>query len=137
MTVPQETTDGGIAAAAGAIERYCDNHGIPMPSPSTALLMATLAQPPIAAAERERLYAELGNDHYVIFTEDRWTIEHSVECRLSGHMPECVYHTAIAEAAAEYDPEMEGRWRITAISSYGIPPLLERAGQPGEEEADA
>ena len=88
-------------------------------------------------AQRERLYAELGNDHYVIFTEDHWTIEHSVECRLSGHMPECAYHTAIAEAATEYDPEMEGRWRITAISSYGIPPLLERAGQPGEEEADA
>ena len=52
MTVPQEATDGGIAAAAGAIERYCDDHGIPMPSPSTALLMATLAQPYIAAAER-------------------------------------------------------------------------------------
>jgi len=55
MTDIQEATDGGIAAAAGAIERYCDNHGIPMPSPSTALLMATLAQPHIAAAERERI----------------------------------------------------------------------------------
>ena len=127
MTVPQETTDGGIAAAAGAIERYCDNHGIPMPSPSTALLMATLAQPAIAAAERERVYTLLGNDHFVIFTEDRWTIEHSVECRLSGHMPECAYHAAIAGAATAYDPGMAGRWRITAISSYGIPPLLEPA----------
>jgi len=55
MTDIPEATDGGIAAAAGAIERYCDNHGIPMPSPSTALLMATIAQPCIAAAERERI----------------------------------------------------------------------------------
>lgn len=86
-----------------------------------------VSAPHIATAERERLYAELGNDHYVIFTEDRWTIEHSVECRLSGHMPECAYHAAIAGAATEYDPGMAGRWRITAISSYGIPPLLEPA----------
>lgn len=75
-----------------------------------------------AEAERERLYAELGNDHYVIFTEDRFTVEHSVECKLGGHMHECTYHAAIAEAADEPDPEMFGRWRITGISE-GLPDL--------------
>jgi len=87
-------------------------------------------------ARRERLYAELGNDHYVIFTEDRWTIEHSVECRLSGHMHECSEHEAIALTAREYDPDMAGRWRINGIDGDGLP-SLERAGQPGEEKADA
>jgi len=134
LTDIPEASDGGIAAAAGAIERYCDNHGIPMPSPSTALLMATLAQPPIAAAERERIYAELGNDHYVIFTEDRWTIEHSVECRLSGHMHECSEHEAIALTAREYDPGMAGRWRINGIGDDGLP-SLERAEPPGGDPA--
>ena len=86
-------------------------------------------------AQRERLYAELGNDHYVIFTEDHWTIEHSVECRLSGHMHECEYHTAARRAADECNP-WPGRWRINGIDGDGLP-SLERAGQPGEEEADA
>jgi hypothetical protein len=77
-------------------------------------LMAGLraAAPLIAAAERERIYALLGNDHFVIFTEDRWTIEHSVDCRLSGRMHECGYHAAVARITAEFDPEMLGRWRI-------------------------
>ncbi len=74
-------------------------------------------------AERERIYAELGNDHYVIFTEDRWTIEHSVECRLSAHMHECAYHTAISLITAEFDPDMAGRWRIDGIDNEGLPDL--------------
>jgi hypothetical protein len=76
------------------------------------------------AAERERIYAELGNDHYVIFTEDRWTIEHSVECRLSGHMHECDWHAAVARITAEFDPDMAGRWRIDGIDSEGLPNLV-------------
>jgi hypothetical protein len=82
------------------------------------------AAPLITAAERERLYAELGNDHYVIFTEDRWTMEHTVECRLSGHMHECSYHTAASLIAAEFDPDMAGRWRIDGIDSEGLPDLV-------------
>ena len=82
----------------------------------------------VAAAERERLYAELGNDHYVTFTEDRWSVEHSVECRLSGQMSECAWHEAVATVAHDMDdpdPDMFGRWRITGISE-GLPDL-ERA----------
>jgi hypothetical protein len=80
------------------------------------------------AAERERIYAELGNDHHVIFTEDRWTIEHSVECRLSGHMHECSEHEAIALIAGEYDPDMAGRWRIDGVDSEGLPSLTRAEG---------
>jgi hypothetical protein len=76
-----------------------------------------------AAAERERIYAELGNDHHVIFTEDRWTVEHSAECRLSGQMPECAYHAAVALVADLPLPNMAGRWRITGIDSSGLPIL--------------
>lgn len=85
------------------------------------------ASPFVAAAERTRLYAELGNDHYVIFTEDGWTTEHSVECRLSGQMHRCAYHDAIAKVAHEFDPDMAGRWRITGIDSEGLPSLVRQA----------
>jgi hypothetical protein len=86
------------------------------------------AAPLIRADERARIYAQLGNDHYVIFTEDRFTVEHSVECKLSGHMHECAVHAAVAAVADEMDgpdPELLGRWRITGISE-GLPDL-ERA----------
>jgi hypothetical protein len=76
------------------------------------------------AAERERIYAELGNDHYVIFSPDRWTIEHSVDCRLSGRMHECDYHEAVVRIAYEFDPGMGGRWRIDGIDSKGLPSLV-------------
>lgn len=88
------------------------------------------AAPAIRAAERARLYAELGNDHFVIFTEDRWTVEHSVECRLSGRMPECAYHAAVAAIADEPRPEMAGRWRIAGIDAAGLP-ILTPAGTGG------
>jgi hypothetical protein len=82
------------------------------------------------AAERERIYAHLGNDHYVTFTEDGWTTEHSAECRLSGQMGDCDWLAAVRVIAAWFDPGMLGRWRITGISE-GLPDL-ERA----EPEAD-
>jgi hypothetical protein len=90
---------------------------------------AAAAYPVIAAAERDRLYTQLGNDHHVIFTEDGWTVEHSVECRLSGHMHECAYFTAVQEIADEYDPGNAGRWKITDIDDEGLP-SLERAEAP-------
>jgi Family of unknown function (DUF6085) len=80
----------------------------------------------VADAVRMVLYAKLGNEHWVIFTEDGWTVEHSIECRLSGHMHECGWHNAIKAIATEYDPDMAGRWRITGIDSEGLP-SLERA----------
>lgn len=76
----------------------------------------------VALAERERIYAELGSDHYVIFTQDGWTTEHSLECRLSGQMSRCAWHEAVRRVAATFDPRMAGRWRITGISE-GLPEL--------------
>lgn len=96
--------------------------------------IALAVWPLIAAAERERLYAELGNDHYVIFTEDRWTVEHSIECRLSGHMPECAYHAAVARVAFEFDQGIAGRWRIVSINADGEPEL--DAGPDREDGSD-
>ena len=85
----------------------------------------------IRALERERIYAELGNDHYVIFTKDRWTVEHSVECRLSGRMHECEYHVALRKVTGRKPRAGElGRWRITGIDSEGLPDL-ERANPAG------
>jgi hypothetical protein len=81
---------------------------------------------------REYIYEQLGNEHYVIFTEDAWATEHSIECRLSGHMHECAYHAAIGKvfrrAEAEEIAPMLGRWKITSISE-GLPGL-ERAEMP-------
>jgi len=89
----------------------------------------------VAAAERERLYAELGNDHYVIFTEDGWTTEHSIECRLSGHMHECVYHVLMAPFANERGAEMPGRWRSPPSIATGEP-VLARAELTREDGPD-
>lgn len=87
-------------------------------------LIVQAAAPHIRADERQKLYAELGNDHFVIFTEDGWTTEHSVECRLSGQMHRCAWHTAVARIADEFDEDMTGRWLITAIDHNGEPALV-------------
>jgi len=96
--------------------------------------IARAAHDAVEAAEphiRAAIYAELGNDHYVIFTEDGWTTEHSVECRLSGHMHECTVHSAIGEWAQD-DPPVPGRWRV--VSADGPVPVLDRADLiPGGE----
>ena len=89
-------------------------------------------QDPIAeavTAERERIFGILGRDHHVIFTEDRWTVEHSAECRLSGRMHECAVHAAISGWADE-EPCPLGRWRV--ISADGPVPVLERASLIGD-----
>ena len=76
---------------------------------------------------RQQVCDELGRDHYVTFTEDRWTVEHSVACRLSGRMSECEYHAAVDEVFwGAPDPDQLGRWRISGIDSAGMPDL-ERA----------
>jgi hypothetical protein len=88
------------------------------------------AWPMIAEIEQERLYAELGSDHHVIFGDDGWTVEHSVECRLSGSMTgNCAYWTALKHHPVTDwpDPDMAGRWRIDSIDSEGAP-MLVRAG---------
>jgi hypothetical protein len=122
MTVPQ--------AAIDAAKEALRNEGTSGQLEALAAIVLEAAAPHIAAAERGRIYAELGNDHYVIFTEDRWTVEHSVECRISGHMPECDYHAAVRLIADEYDPDRAGRWRITGIDSEGLP-SLERTNPEG------
>jgi len=106
---------------------YCGNCHDFTSAPAGAAIEAAVA------AERERIYDELGHDHFVIFTEDRWTVEHSVECRLSGHMHECDHHAAIVRIAAEFDEDMAGRWRIDEIDSEGLPALIraDANSQPG------
>jgi hypothetical protein len=86
--------------------------------------MVAAVEPLIRASERERLYAELGSDHYAIFTEDRFTVEHSVDCRLSGQMPHCAWHAAVVRVADEFVPDMAGRWLISAIDGNGEPVLV-------------
>jgi hypothetical protein len=85
-------------------------------------------------AERERLYAELGSDHYVIFASDGWVIEHSVECRLGGRMHECEHHAAVGRVIGARAP-IAGRWLITAIDPNGEPALV-RADLIGEDTTD-
>jgi hypothetical protein len=66
----------------------------------------------------------LGREHYVTYTEDGWSTEHSLACRLSGNMAHCAYHGAAGEAS---DPGvLLGRYRITDIAENGHA-MLERA----------
>jgi hypothetical protein len=85
------------------------------------------------AAEYEHLMDRLGNDHYVVITEDRWTVEHSAECRLGGNMAGCDFHVAIRDWMADVTDtngqpliHEQGRWRIARIDDDGWPGL-ERA----------
>jgi len=135
--IPEEA----VTAAAKQLAHFISGtERKPYPEPDAediqwAISALEAAAPFIAAAERERIYAELGNDHFVIFTEDRWTIEHSVECRLSGHMHECDQHEAVARVAVGgFDPRMAGRWRIDGIDSEGLPNLVR--ADPAEATAD-
>jgi len=85
------------------------------------------AWPMIADIERDRLYDLLGHDHHVIFGEDGWTVEHSVECRLAGDMTSrCAYWTALKRHPVTHEPDaaMLGRWRIDSIDSEGLPMLV-------------
>jgi hypothetical protein len=84
---------------------------------------------PLPEWQTRAVLKTLGTDHYVIFTEDRWTVEHSAECKLSGRMHECAYHEAVAHAAEFFKLGMLGRWRITGISE-GLPDLERAGAQP-------
>lgn len=89
-------------------------------------LVALTAAAPLIEAE---IYDRLGHDHYVIFTDDGWSVEHSVECRLSGHMHECEIHRAIGRWAEAEARHPLGRWRFTGWATGGVP-VFERADAP-------
>lgn len=64
--------------------------------------------------------------HFVIFSRDRWTVEHSLACRRSGHMHECEFHSAVVKAIEYNDGELlptpiYGRWEIVGVLVDGFP----------------
>lgn len=76
------------------------------------------------------IYDLLGRDHVAIFTEDRWSVEHSLACRLSGQMPDCEYHKAVANVMdGPPTDDMLGRWKLTGIDNEGCP-AMEREMRP-------
>jgi hypothetical protein len=77
----------------------------------------------------------LGDGHFVTFTNDRYTVEHSIDCRLGGAMDECKAHTAVQRLADRgFDPALVGRWRIASVNEDGIPDLCLAANQRLESE---
>lgn len=70
------------------------------------------------------------SSHYVNFTDDSWSVEHSLQCRMDGEMQRgCAYERAVRLVSDDWmqpPPEQLGRWRITEIDSDGLP-ALERA----------
>ena len=64
----------------------------------------------------------LGNEHYVTYTEDDFTVEHSLDCRLSGKMQEpCEFHHAAGLTFSVYS--LAGRHLITGIDQNGYAEL--------------
>jgi hypothetical protein len=102
------------------------------PLPTAELAEAAAA---IRAAERQKVYDGVGTDHYVTFAADGWTIEHPVECRLSGRMlRDCPCRAAVAETAARANragTSLSGRWRITGIRPGGTAALARDEGSAG------
>ena len=94
---------------------------------------ALIFSPPVGESEgslgvttKYHLCVGCFDDHFVVFTAEAWTVEHSFACRLSGAMSDCPYTRTIQKIADESDPDMLGRWRILDIDSEGLP-SLERA----------
>lgn len=90
----------------------------------------SLINPGVRADRLEReeataLFIELGealgieNAHYVVFDDDGWTIEHSMECRLSGDMTQCVVNDVLRNDTRHGQPEWvmlkDGRARYKLV----------------------
>jgi hypothetical protein len=71
-------------------------------------------------------------DHFVVFDEKGWFVEHSLSCRLDGTLGTCDYNAAIRAVADEPNPEDFGRWRITSIDSEGLPSLDRASLESGD-----
>lgn len=83
---------------------------------------------PLAVA---RLREQLGGeDHFVSFRKDGFTVEHPLSCRESGRMADCAWHRAIDEDDRDLGSirEKPGRWKIVSIA--GGHPTLEYLGDP-------
>ena len=61
------------------------------------------------------------SEHFVTFDESGWTIEHSLQCRMTGEMHRGCSHQHAVLAVLEDDHDNYGRWRITDIDSEGLP----------------
>jgi Family of unknown function (DUF6085) len=80
--------------------------------PTAALLEARLhiAEQIVAAIEASQ------PDHLIEFSADGWIIQHSMACRLNGHLFDCPVNRAAAVGAfANWpdDPNVIGRYRCT------------------------
>lgn len=63
--------------------------------------------------------------HFVTFTPEKWTLEHSMECRLSGEMVgHCRFEAAVQNIAADFEEGLIGRWRLDNIDK-DLPLLVE------------
>lgn len=52
-------------------------------------------------------------DHFVNFTDDGWSIEHSLECRMSGEMQRgCDVEAEVRRLTNDGDPGERGRFLV-------------------------
>lgn len=69
----------------------------------------------VLLAEVRRLASEIrqmsGQDHFVTFTDDAWTVEHPAACRAAGPLSEC-QATVTASRLFVDDPGVRGRWKF-------------------------
>lgn len=98
-------------------EEICDACGKDLLEPG-----ATVLSPPIDGhVSTYYLCKPCFSFHSVVFSDERFTIEHSFACKLTGRMAECEYHAAIERL----DPHerQRGRWFIEGLSLSGQPIL--------------
>jgi hypothetical protein len=61
-------------------------------------------------------------DHIVEFTEDRWAIQHSVDCRIKGQLLDCEINRAVTHDTSRGRPEWIsklGRYKVSIDAESG------------------
>lgn len=108
-----EAVRDGLAVTGHRLEMPAIGHGV-VPRCSCGHLLdderASEAYIAHALAELKLLSPH----HYVIFDRERWTMEHSLACRMGGTMAACTVHKLVSEwFEGGWPTPSGGRWRIT------------------------
>lgn len=105
----------------------CDSCGRPLDNPGGLAFSPPGLLRPGVEVRKYHICINCFYEHHVVFGPEHWTVEHSFECRLTGHIAKCPYPARIAVIADQMNlPGSHGRWRIAGTDELDQP-ILQRA----------